>query len=255
MTTNTSEIYKVSYLGKPAILKVLYKRGLEDEKNAPIALKLFDGKGAVNLLKNDLGAHLLEYIDGKNLVHLVNQGKDKEATCIICDILNKLHCNQKKINMQLTPLSDRYLKLFEKAKSELNIGLTSSVFVKAARVADDILKNQKDCKILHGDLHHENILLQSNRGWLAIDPKGLYGDRAFDAVNALFNPKNFKDIVINEKRLFTTAEALSKNLKIDIGKLLNYAFTYGCLSAVWSVEDGFSPEETLALVNLIEKYL
>lgn len=40
---------------------------------------------------------------------------------------------------------------------------------------------------LHGDLHHENILLDGE-GWRVIDPKGLYGDPAFEAAAFMRNP-------------------------------------------------------------------
>ncbi len=42
--------------------------------------------------------------------------------------------------------------------------------------------------VLHGDLHHENVLDFGEKGWLAIDPKKLYGDRAFDYANIFCNP-------------------------------------------------------------------
>jgi aminoglycoside/hydroxyurea antibiotic resistance kinase len=42
--------------------------------------------------------------------------------------------------------------------------------------------------VLHGDLHHGNVLDFGLRGWLAIDPKGLLGERGFDFANIFTNP-------------------------------------------------------------------
>ena len=42
--------------------------------------------------------------------------------------------------------------------------------------------------MLHGDIHHENILDFGPRGWLAIDPKRLHGERGFDFANILRDP-------------------------------------------------------------------
>jgi streptomycin 6-kinase len=42
--------------------------------------------------------------------------------------------------------------------------------------------------MLHGDIHHRNILDFGERRWLAIDPKGLLGDRGFDHSNLFRNP-------------------------------------------------------------------
>ena len=41
--------------------------------------------------------------------------------------------------------------------------------------------------LLHGDLHHDNIL-QNSGSWLAVDPKGYIGDPAFEPAAYLCNP-------------------------------------------------------------------
>jgi hypothetical protein len=48
---------------------------------------------------------------------------------------------------------------------------------------------RRDVVVLHGDMHHENILKFSSRGWLAIDPKGLVGERGFDYANIFCKPR------------------------------------------------------------------
>ncbi|MES1227959.1 MAG: aminoglycoside phosphotransferase family protein, partial [Armatimonadota bacterium] len=50
-----------------------------------------------------------------------------------------------------------------------------------------MLASQRDSVFLHGDLHHENVLL-GKEGWVTIDPKGLRGDRAFEAAAFIRNP-------------------------------------------------------------------
>lgn len=50
-----------------------------------------------------------------------------------------------------------------------------------------LLRTTTSKVFLHGDLHHENIL-ESGDGWVAIDPKGLWGDRAFEFAAFLRNP-------------------------------------------------------------------
>ncbi|MFX5957215.1 aminoglycoside phosphotransferase family protein, partial [Acinetobacter baumannii] len=51
-----------------------------------------------------------------------------------------------------------------------------------------LLSEPRDPVVLHGDIHHGNILDFGPRGWLAIDPKGLFGERDFDFVNLFRNP-------------------------------------------------------------------
>jgi streptomycin 6-kinase len=55
-------------------------------------------------------------------------------------------------------------------------------------VANVLLSSPQDEVVLHGDLHHGNILDFGTRGWLAIDPKGLLGERGFDYANIFTNP-------------------------------------------------------------------
>jgi streptomycin 6-kinase len=58
----------------------------------------------------------------------------------------------------------------------------------SAGAARDLLASQREVAVLHGDIHHGNILDFAERGWLAIDPKGHAGDRAFDYANLFCNP-------------------------------------------------------------------
>ncbi|MBV6457890.1 MAG: hypothetical protein HONBIEJF_01010 [Fimbriimonadaceae bacterium] len=51
-----------------------------------------------------------------------------------------------------------------------------------------LLNTSPDPVFLHGDLHHENLLLSEADGWVTIDPKGLVGDPAFEAIAWLRNP-------------------------------------------------------------------
>lgn len=55
-------------------------------------------------------------------------------------------------------------------------------------MANLLLSSPHDEVVLHGDLHHGNILDFGTRGWLAIDPKGLVGERGFDYANIFTNP-------------------------------------------------------------------
>ena len=41
--------------------------------------------------------------------------------------------------------------------------------------------------LLHGDLHHDNILRQGEEKWAVIDPKGIIGDIHFDTIQYLLN--------------------------------------------------------------------
>lgn len=64
--------------------------------------------------------------------------------------------------------------------------------------------------LLHGDLHHENILLNEGQ-WVMIDAKGVFGDRAFEGAAFMRNPIPFSGEFSREfmeDRLFRIAEIL-----------------------------------------------
>lgn len=96
--------------------------------------------------------------------------------------------------------------------------------------------------LLHGDIHHENIRHHKGRGWLAIDPKGLLGERAYDAANTLCNPHSMSELVQNRDRLLRQAGIMAAAMNVNHDRLLSYAFAHACLAACWCIEDGHDPQ-------------
>lgn len=234
-TTATSYIYRVQQKGVPAVLKVLTPTGQHDERHAPDVLRHFDGRGSVRLLAADEGAHLLEYVPGESLVHLA-ETDDAAATRLIAGVLNQLHHNPQTEGVQAGSLRRRFRALFERA----SLPESDTLFGRAARLADALLSNARDVRVLHGDVHHENILHKPGRGWLAIDPKGLIGERTFDTANTFFNPA--PKIYAHEPRIRRTAEILANETGLETRRILQFAYVYGGLSVAWSFEDGTPPE-------------
>ncbi len=105
--------------------------------------------------------------------------------------------------------------------------------MRGASLAERLLADQREVRVLHGDIHHRNIR-QSVRGWLAFDPKGVVGERTYDCANTLCNPA-IPEIVHNETRLLTQAAILADTLTIDLARVLAFTYAYACLSASWSL--------------------
>ena len=55
--------------------------------------------------------------------------------------------------------------------------LRTCILVLRAETAQALLADPRERSVLHGDLHHDNALDFGARGWRAIDPKGLIGER------------------------------------------------------------------------------
>ncbi len=117
-STFTSEIYKVKFQEKDAVLKILNEKGKKFEVRAVSVLRCFNGNGAVNLLDADDGAHLLEFIDGRQLKSIVAGGYDNQATGIICEVIDRLHAYSGPVPGDLISMSRNFQVLFKKAPSE-----------------------------------------------------------------------------------------------------------------------------------------
>lgn len=255
--TNTSSIYKANIEKEVVILKILKAEGAVDEKNGGDALMYFSGQGAVRVLKYNNQALLLEYADGNNLKYLVQRGQDSQATEIIAEVLNKLHHRASSIPTStgtFTSLETWFRSLFKRSQQDKDKGI-ASFYTEAAAIAQNLLNEPQGICILHGDIHHENVINSNKRGWLAIDPKGLYGERTFDAANTLCNPSGMDALVVNEDRLLKNAEILSQALKLDMQRLLKFTFAYTALSASWSLEDRQDPNFACRLGAIIAPHI
>jgi len=227
--TLTSHIYTVTHGSETVILKLLSASEKEEQRGAA-ALHHFDGRGAVRLLRYDEGAQLIEYAAGDELVTLVKRGEDENATRIIAQVIRQLHSVPQE-NTRLDSLLglDRWFeRLFDKAEADRRAGI-ESIYVRSASTAERLLAHPREVRVLHGDIHHYNIR-QSSRGWLAFDPKGLFGERTYDCANTLCNPV-MPELVHNETRLLTNAAILAETLKIDLSRVLAFTYAYACLNA------------------------
>jgi len=228
--TMTSQIYTVTYETETVILKLLSPLETEEQRGA-MALRYFDSQGAVRLFRYDAGAHLMEYAAGDELVTLVERGEDENATRIIAQVIDQLHNVPRNIPQDgLIRLERWFEALFDKAASDRQAG-TDSIYVRSASLARRLLADQRDVRVLHGDIHHRNIR-KSPRGWLTFDPKGLVGERTYDCANTLCNPV-IPELVHNETRLLTNAAILADNLALDLSRLLAFTYAYACLNASW----------------------
>jgi streptomycin 6-kinase len=255
--TPTSHVYATLRGDERVVLKLLTPVGAEDEGSGAVALRYFDGQGAVRLLAHDDGAHLLEYAGDEELARTVWRGDDVAATEIIAELLNKLHRPQPDVpTPQLRTLKSRFRSLFSRAARDEAAG-NESIYVRGARTAAILLANpQAEC-VLHGDIQHHNIRLHPERGWLAYDPKGLYGERLYDAANTLCNPLTARERVMSEERLLRVSQALADGMGVDVERLRAFVFAYTCLSASWfdQADDSDVKQQILTVARNAERHV
>lgn len=252
--TVTSHIYTVTHNTETVILKLLALSEMEEQIGA-LALRYFGGCGAVRLLRFDEGAQLMEYAAGIELVTLVENGEDENATRIIAQVIKQLHSvSQKTPRDGLFVLDLWFMELFNKAAADRQAGV-ESIYVRSASLAQRLLAEPREIRVLHGDIHHRNIR-QSSRGWLAFDPKGVVGERTYDCANTLCNPA-IAEIVFNETRLLNNAVILADMLALDLSRVLAFTYAYACLNASWSLRAGADDmvQWALNVAMLIEPHI
>ncbi|MDN6110886.1 MAG: 3'-kinase, partial [Enterobacterales bacterium] len=102
-------------------------------------------------------------------------------------------------------------------------------------VAETLLSSPQDEVVLHGDIHHGNILDFGERGWLAIDPKGLFGERGYDYANLFCNPE--LSTCTRRERFLRQLAVVTQAANLDRQRLLMWIMAYAGLSAAWFLED------------------
>lgn len=246
--TPTSWLQPVASRHGPAMLKALKPES--DEGNAPALLRYWDGDGAVRVYRSDQHAVLLERAKGKrSLGEMAINGGDLEAAEILAQGLAKLHQSRPQQKPAgLKPLADQFSSLFDLSAEHPNLG-------RCAEVARALLDDPREIMPLHGNLHHWNLLDGGERGWLAIDPKALIGERTYDVANLLRNPWPYGGIVHDIARMRRLAEFYAERLDLDVQRVLKFAFAHSGLSAAWDLEDGDDPSFSLTCTEILKPLL
>ena len=230
----------VRHYGMPAMLKISQE---VEEQAGNLLMAWWDGEGAAPVLRHDGEALLMERASGSaSLTHMVSCGQDDEATRILCAVVSRLHTPRAKPVPALVPLVQRFEALWSAAATH------RGVFVQCAKTARELLDAPRDLRVLHGDIHHGNVLDFGSKGWLAIDPKGLYGERGFDYANIFCNP-DIKSALAPScfaRRIGIVTQASD----IDRHRLLQWVLAWAGLSAAWMLEDGIEPAIPLGVAKL-----
>jgi streptomycin 6-kinase len=102
----------------------------------------------------------------------------------------------------------------------------------------DLLPSQVEPVLLHGDLHHWNILRATRAPWLALDPKGVVGEPAYEVGAWLRNPIDRLADWPNLKRIQARRiDQFAEMLSLDRQRLVGWGIAQAVLSAWWSYED------------------
>ena len=223
--------------GSPAVLKLgVPNRELTSEIEA---LRFYDGCGAVHLLDADpdLGALLLERLSPGTM--LASWPDDAGATAIAAQVMREL--------WRPAPAEGEFLTVagwaagLTRLRTRFAGGsgpFPEKLVATAETLFAELLASSAPPVLLHGDLHHFNILTAQRAPWLAIDPKGVIGEPAYEIGALLRNP--WDDLLawpnlrqIQARRI----DQLADLLDLDRARITGWAVAQAVLSAWWDYED------------------
>ncbi|QIS71761.1 hydroxyurea phosphotransferase [Streptomyces sp. DSM 40868] len=203
----------------------------EESEGEPVALRAWDGDGAVRLLDHDpaTGTMLLERLDeNRMLAHLADT---REAVLVIARLLAHLTSFPAPPGLRrLGDITARMLERTPRALDRIPDPEARRIVADCAAAVREVADEPGD-RLLHWDLHDENVLAAERADWLAIDPKPLAGDPGFELWPALDNRYEAAEV----RWRF---DAMTDVLGLDRARAR--AWTYGRLlqNALWDVEDG-----------------
>ena len=234
--------------------EVVLKLGVPDrELTSEIhALRSFGGRGAVRLIDGDSGRGMLLMERLRPGSQLVSVDNDAEATQIAADVMLSL-LRPAPADNGLLQIAD-WFQSFQRFRSKNGGGtgpLDGTLFKQAEKMAREILSEEHRPTLIHGDLHHFNILSSGGK-WLAIDPKGVIGPAAYEVGPFLMNPlgtltKRKDAPALMESRL----SILTSMLGIQKDRMRLCGITHAVLSAVWSIEEGGDWRPAMEVAELL----
>lgn len=251
-STDTATLYTVTYKNQPAILKVFNSHGWEDEKFGVYCLDRWNSNGSVKLLHSSEGAILLEKLFLPNLTHFSSSNSELQACEVFCDIIKKIHISPSvRDRNSLHNLSNLFQQLLDKTAPP---GLENRM-EKAFQISQKLLQTTTREVILHGDLHHENVMKNALGDWVCLDPKGFIGDPCYELGTVLKNPWDYPEVSQSKDQLIQRTDWMCRKLNLDFKRVLKFTFCHLCLSTLWAFEDQKKWDHQNTIANIIEPQL
>ena len=223
--------------GTPVVLKIAF--GGKEVGPEVAALRLAGGEGMVRLQEDDPEGHafLMERAVPGDMLTAVPD--DDEATRIAAGVMTRLWRPVPADHPFPTVVDwgrgfDRLRVRFGGGTGPLPAALTA----RAERLFGELIATSAAPVVLHGDLHHFNILRADDR-WLAIDPKGVVGEPAYE-IGALLRNRlpPLEDPTAARAALLRRIAIVAEVTGLDADRMRRWTVAQALLSAWWTIEDG-----------------
>ena len=161
----------------------------------------------------------------------MKEGCDEKATRVIAQVI---------LDLQLTDVVNQmqYQHISEHASSFafLRGHLDQKIIECVESIFNELCVDRSHDIVLHGDLHHDNIL-QNDSSWSVIDPHGYTGDPCAEVGPMIFNPLDcFPKHLSMQHVIVNRLNILSEMLPFDVERIKSWAFCLALRSVAWDVE-------------------
>lgn len=206
----------------------------KDATNEIHALRFMAGDGIVKLLDYD-ETHQVALLEKLTPGHILTTITEDNAIAITANIMKAVW--KPIINPPHTfPTTQQWFARLNR-HIDLPEGFSPDLLQLAKITADKLHNSLGELVLLHGDLHHGNILSSEHRQWRAIDPKGIIGEREYEVGAFLRNPTpELADTTITPEQLQHRVNTFSQLLTLDKQRLIDWGFSQAVLAAIWCLD-------------------
>ena len=224
--------------GQSAVLKVGYPD--EEFYRELDFLRLQTAGPMPQLLKVDetIPAILLEEIQPATTLATVED--EATAVTVAAHLMRRL--------WQPVPVNHRFrptAALFEsfiqlKNQPQMKSIFQPTVIQKAEQAYLSLQQDLPDPVLMHGDLHHFNIIKDESRGWMVIDPSGMVGAPAYEPAAFLRNPGPISEKENLSQLLSDRISLFAQELGLDAQRIYLWGLFQTVLASFWVIEDNAS---------------
>ncbi len=220
------------------------------------ALRLFDGHGMARLLAYDVENEVMLLERLQPGISLRKMENDQKAISIASTVMKQLWHPAPPVHPFDTV--EKWGRGFTRLREHYhgsNGPFPAALLEEAEMLYAELSTSMAQPMLLHGDLHQDNILSSERNGWLAIDPKGLIGEPAYETGAIL---RNFLPELLEQpdpkQILARRVDQFSEELGFDRTRIRGWGLSQAVLSAWWGVEDsGQLGEGALTCARLLSE--
>jgi streptomycin 6-kinase len=216
------------------VLKVIRNRG--DEWHSGEVLDAFQGHGVVRVHDYCEGAMLLEWLNpGHSLADAAGSLADDDDIGVLAATIKAM---SGRVPRSGVPTVQDWGRGFERYAESRDTQIPEHLVSAAHQAYVELCRSQTTVRLLHGDLHQGNVLFDTERGWVAVDPKGVMGEIEYEVGAALRNPLERPELFTNPVVIRRRVERFSRELDLDAARAQSWAFSQAVLAGIWGVEGG-----------------